>query len=87
MKHVSLILKGKPLEMEERQREAKKKKKTPIKKNQPLPPHAGNCLPAVQNRDKCFQQTSCPIKRKKYSLELNSFSIHEIKLLLTHKTS
>lgn len=31
MKHVSLILKGKPLEMEERQREAKKKK-TPIKK-------------------------------------------------------
>lgn len=26
MKHVSLILKGKPLEMEERQREAKKKK-------------------------------------------------------------
>lgn len=32
MKHVSLILKGKPLEMEERQREAEKKKKTPIKK-------------------------------------------------------
>lgn len=35
MKHVSLILKGKPLEMEERQREAKKKKKTPIKKTNP----------------------------------------------------
>lgn len=29
MKHVSLILKGKPLEMEERQREAKKKKRPP----------------------------------------------------------
>lgn len=29
MKHVSLILKGKPLEMEERQREAEKKKKRP----------------------------------------------------------
>ena len=61
IKNVSLTLKGKPLG---ETRGGKQETKIHAQKTTSLPPHAGSCPLAVQNRDKCFQQTFCPIIKK-----------------------
>lgn len=81
IKHISLIFKGKPLEMEERRKV--EKNLTPIKKkNNPYLLMLEIVYQPCKTETSAFNRLFVLLKEK--SIALKSFNIHEIKLLLTY---